>query len=263
MSIFYYGGPENKPLGPCSAEEIRKLADEGEISDDTLVRSEGQTNWVRFADWKVAQGTTYYAGPDKKPLGPYSAEEMRKLANEGRISDDTFVISEGQTNWVRFADWKAAYETSEAAEAIARNAQKMRTAIAKLDWGAFIFGLLLVLVEICVLPWRLLSRAAMTLADWGRKRMLPSTQSDLPVATFFTVILRPAVYILNTIIGGFVVCVMSCTIMRDWDSVAKGLEMLGVGFIGLYFQNIIIGAIFDFISLPIVIANSLRNIERK
>lgn len=57
--------------------------------------------------------STYYsAGPEKNPLGPYSAEEMRKLADEGKISDDTFVISEGQPNWVRFADWKAAQETS-------------------------------------------------------------------------------------------------------------------------------------------------------
>jgi len=54
----------------------------------------------------------YYAGPERNPLGPYSAEELRKLADEGKISDDTFVISEGQPNWGRFADWKAAQETS-------------------------------------------------------------------------------------------------------------------------------------------------------
>lgn len=57
MSIYYYG-PENNPLGPYSAEEMRKMADEGKISDDTFVISDGQPNWVRFADWKVAQGTS-------------------------------------------------------------------------------------------------------------------------------------------------------------------------------------------------------------
>jgi hypothetical protein len=93
--------------------------------------------------------------------------------------------------------------------------------------------------------------------------MLPTTQSDLPVATFLTVVLRPAVHVLYTVIGAIVVCVMSYKVMQEMDSVAKGLEMLIGGFICLYFANLIIGAVFDFISLPIVIANSLKNIERK
>lgn len=264
MSIYYYGGPENKPLGPFNDEEIRKLADEGAINDDTLVRSEGQTKWVRFADWKAAEGSCYYAGPDKKPLGPYSAKEMRKLADEGKIRDDTFVISEGQTNWVRFADWKAAHETPEAAEAVARNPEEMRTGTAKLDWAAFIFGLLLVLVEIFVLPGRLLHGAAMTLANWGRKRKLPSTQSHLPVATFFTVVFRPACHILCTVVVAIIVCVVSCDkATRGSGGLLSLPEIFIIGFVVLFFGNLLIGAIFDTISVGIVIANSLRNIERK
>ena len=217
----------------------------------------------------------YYGGPDKKPVGPFTAEELRKLADEGKITDGTFVISEGQTNWVRYADWKAAQGTAEAAEAITRKAQQMKTAISKFEFGAAIFGLLLVSVEIVVLPWRLIRRAAVALADWGRSRILPTAQSDLPVATFFVVVLRPAVHILPTVIGGLGVVGYSLHLIwggiSDWaestgaahGSVSGGIGTLLGGLALVYFSNILIGLCFDCISIGIVMANSLRNIERK
>jgi hypothetical protein len=225
----------------------------------------------------------YYAGPDKNPLGPYSAEEMRKLADEGKISDDTFVINEGDQNWVRFADWKAAQGTAEAAENIARKAQQMKTAISKFEFGYSIFGLLLVVVEYIVLPWRLISRSGATLVNWGHSRMLPSTQSNLPVLTFYTVVLRPAIHILVTVVGALAVVAFSIYLMLDhpnqpatqlWrsitgsvsaehGSVSTGIKFLLEGLLQVYFINILIGGIFDFISMFVLMANSLRNIERK
>ena len=116
----------------------------------------------------------YYAGSDKKPVGPFTAEELRALAAEGQINDNIYVIGEGETAWVKYSDMKDAQGSAEAAEAIARKAQQMKMAISKYDFGSSIFGLLLVFLEFFILPWRLISRAAVTLADWGRSRRLPS-----------------------------------------------------------------------------------------
>jgi len=206
----------------------------------------------------------FYAGADRKPVGPFTTEEVHKLVDEGKINDNTFLISEGQTTWVRYADWKAAQGTAEAAEAIARKAQQMKTAISKFEFGSSIFGLLLVIVEIFVLPWRLISRSATTLASWGSSRILPTSQSDLPVATFITVVLRPAVHILLTVIGWLGVVIYSIYLMCSRNSsVSDGIKMLVVGFPTVYFANLLVGAIFDVISIGIQMANSLRNIEKK
>jgi GYF domain 2 len=206
----------------------------------------------------------YYAGPDKKPVGPFTAEELRQLVMEGKINDNTFLIGEGQANWVRYADWQTTQGTTEAAEAIARTARQMKTAMAQFEFGSSFFGLLLVIVEIFVLPWRLIKGAACTLASWGSSRRLPTSQSDLPVATFITVVLRPAYHILLTVIGGLVVIAMSLYDMFSRDgSFSEGVKILIGGIVAIYFANLIVGAIFDGMSILVQTANSLRNIERK
>ena len=236
----------------------------------------------------------YYAGPDKKPVGPFTTEEVSKLVEEGKINDNTYLIGEGQTTWVRYADWKAAQGSAEAAEAIARKAQQVKTAISKFDFGSSIFGLLLVIVEIFVLPWRLISRAAVTLATWGSSRILPTSQSELPVATFITVVLRPAVHMFLTVIGGLVIVGYSLYLIvggisdsaahhrpahhqpasmfgdstsdsasAEHGSVLGGIRTLIGGLLAVYFANLLIGAIFDSLSIAVLMANSLRNIERK
>jgi len=206
----------------------------------------------------------YYAGSDKKPVGPFSSEEVRKLVDDGKINDNTYLIGEGQTTWVRYADWIAAQGTAEAAEAIARKAQQMRTAISKFDFGSSIFGLLLVVVEIFVLPWRLIKGAAGTLASWGSSRILPTSQSDLPVVTFITVVLRPAVHMLLTVIGWLGVIGFSIYQMCSRNgSVSDGFRTLIGGLVAVYFANLLVGLIFDSISIAIQMANSLKNIERK
>ena len=90
MSIYYYGGPENKPLGTCSVEDIQKLSDQGEIGDDTLVISEGDTKWVRFADWKAAQGTSVGdfppPPPDNVPLPAHFASPSDNAQNRATIA---------------------------------------------------------------------------------------------------------------------------------------------------------------------------------
>ena len=218
----------------------------------------------------------YYAGPDKKPVGPLTEEDVHKLAEDGTISDNTFLITEGQSNWVKYADWKAAQGSAEAAEAIARKAKQMKAAFSKFAFGSFIFGLFMVAVEFFILPWRLFSKAAKTLADWGQSRILPTCQSELAVATFLVIVLRPAVHILYSAIGWMLVIYYSISAMFDRQeplffsymsvhqgSVKDGIAIFVVGSLSVYFTNLAIGAVFDCISIAVHMANSLRNIERK
>jgi hypothetical protein len=41
----------------------------------------------------------FYAGPDNQPVGPYTVDELRKLAAEGKITAQTYVIPEGGQQW--------------------------------------------------------------------------------------------------------------------------------------------------------------------
>jgi GYF domain 2 len=49
----------------------------------------------------------YYAGPDEKPVGPYTLNELRELRYQGKLNDDSFVIEEGGTQWKRFSEMLA------------------------------------------------------------------------------------------------------------------------------------------------------------
>ena len=142
----------------------------------------------------------------------------------------------------------------------------MKTAISHFGFGSMIFGILLVFLEYFILPWRLIKRSALTLASWGRSRILPTGQSDLPILTFITVLYRPIVHVLVTVIGILFVVVVGIITMfhhSDQDSFMHGMCILIVGPIAVYLVNFYIGLIFDVISIVVQMANSLRNIERK
>jgi hypothetical protein len=42
----------------------------------------------------------YYSQPGVDPIGPVTREQLRELADDGRISDDTLVIQEGGQEWL-------------------------------------------------------------------------------------------------------------------------------------------------------------------
>lgn len=46
----------------------------------------------------------FYLSPDRKPQGPYSAEELRALHASGVIADDTYAAAAGDPNWKAFRD---------------------------------------------------------------------------------------------------------------------------------------------------------------
>jgi hypothetical protein len=202
----------------------------------------------------------HYADENQKTFGPVSLDELRKLAQEGIITADTYVISEGQTTWIRYGDLITTAGEAAVAEAIASRMQQMGKVLSKFRWGDLFFGLLLVLINVLTLPFHLLKRSAMSLANWGENRTLPTAQSDLPVLTFLIVVLRPVFHLLFTVLG-----VLGCLgyVLTSQQPPGEKVVILLLVPVGIYLFNFAIGFFFDCISVFIVMANSLKNIERK
>lgn len=201
----------------------------------------------------------YYSDANNKPVGPVTVEQLRQLAQDGVINNYTNVIVEGTSNWVPYGDIVASQQGNEVAARIAQQARNMGAALGQFNWGAFFFGLLLVLIQGFILPYNLLKQAAATLSAWGKSKVLPTGQSDLPVLTFLTVVIRPAVHIL------FTACAFLFATVFAYEASGMG-ERLGI-FIGLliliYFANFYVGLVFDAVSCIVGIANGVKSIERR
>ena len=139
----------------------------------------------------------YYSDANNKPVGPVTLQQLRQLLRDGVINEDTNVIAEGSNNWVRFADVAGGPPTSSGA------------AEADFNWGAVLFGLLMVVGQFFTLPLNLLKQAGATLSAWGTSKVLPTAQSDLPVLTFLAVVTRPAIHMIFTGIAFVGVCIAS------------------------------------------------------
>ncbi|MEE2714904.1 MAG: DUF4339 domain-containing protein [Verrucomicrobiota bacterium] len=51
----------------------------------------------------MAEDRYYYVGPDKKPVGPYSLDQLRSLAARGVVKPPTKVIRKGDRQWVAYS----------------------------------------------------------------------------------------------------------------------------------------------------------------
>jgi hypothetical protein len=213
----------------------------------------------------------YYSDASNQPVGPVTLEQLRGLAEEGVINDDTNVIVEGTHDWIRYGNLVAGQQSSEVAARIAQQARSVGAVLGKFNWGAFFFGLLLVLVQVFVLPYELLKKAGTTLSSWGKSKVLPTAQSDLPVLTFLTVVIRPAVHVIVTAWAFYKDCRFLFTgeislmflPIHFAQSAGERVGYFLLILILIYFANLYIGLAFDVISVVVGIANSVKNIERR
>ena len=53
----------------------------------------------------MADTKYYYADASKKPVGPYSLEQIRALAGRGVIKSTTKVIAKGDRQWVAYSQF--------------------------------------------------------------------------------------------------------------------------------------------------------------
>jgi hypothetical protein len=51
----------------------------------------------------MAEDRYYYVGPDSKPVGPYSLDQLRGLAARGIVKTSTKVIRKGDRQWVAYS----------------------------------------------------------------------------------------------------------------------------------------------------------------
>ncbi len=51
----------------------------------------------------MAEDRYYYVGPDRKPVGPYSLDQLRGLAARGVVKTSTKVIRKGDRQWVAYS----------------------------------------------------------------------------------------------------------------------------------------------------------------
>jgi hypothetical protein len=201
----------------------------------------------------------YYSDASNRPVGPVTLEQLRQLARDGVINNETNVIVEGTHDWVRYGDVLAGQQSSEVAAKIARQARNLGAVLGEFNWGAFLFGLLLVLLQFFILPYNLLKQAGATLSSWGKSKVLPTAHSDLPVLTFMVVVTRPAVHVIFSTVAFVVVCFTAYK-TYGWGGKVGYFVM---GLIVIYFANFAIGYAYDCLSAIVNIANSVKNIERK
>ncbi len=187
----------------------------------------------------------HYSDSNNKPVGPVTLEQLRQLARDGVINNQTNVIVEGTSNWIRYGDVAAGQQSRSADDAP-----------GEFSWGASFFGLFLVVGQFFKLPYTLIKQAVTTLSAWGKSKVLPTAQSDVPVLTFVAVVTRPAVHVIFCIVA---LVVVSIGAFNTYGAGAKvGSFVLGV--IAIYFANSVIGLYFDGVSLLVNLANNVKKI---
>jgi hypothetical protein len=138
MGSWYYVH-DNGRVGPIEEEEFSSLVTNGVVDEDSYVWTKGFENWVHFKevpelqkflvvpevndqvpDFNVGNDVDWNSinrserlitvkigidrGGDETEYGPYSLEELKKLKEEGRINDRTFIFMSGMDNWTFLAD---------------------------------------------------------------------------------------------------------------------------------------------------------------
>lgn len=110
----------------------------------------------------------------------------------------------------------------------------------------FLKGLLLVILQVLMLPYRLILSSFESLGKWGRNGKLPSTDSEFPVITFITIDLKPFAIIF--------VCVMA---------ILLAIPSFGSSLIVGYLLLPLVAYWFEILAMFVAAVNSLKKIERK
>ena len=211
-----------------------------------------------------------YADANQKPVGPVSLEALDHLCKESLISERTLIIEEGGSSWVAYGDLLKKRRNEQRASAVVDQVEKVGKVVRSLPWVDFFVGFVLIIIQVLTLPWVLIKGAAALVVEWGAKRELPTSQSEVPVLTFLTVVLRP-LWVLLAVFFGVIICISSLFMDRTyywfWGSVSRTpvdrIAEFIVGIGGVYFGVILISFCFDLASLFIGMANSLKEMSRK
>src|ERR1035437_3025187 len=99
----------------------------------------------------------YYSDASNQPVGPYPLSELKNLARSGVITSATNVIEQGSSTWRTWGDIEAEQRPAEIAQAVVSQARQIQghfqASLAEIEWGAALYGLLLVILQFFLLPY--------------------------------------------------------------------------------------------------------------
>ena len=211
----------------------------------------------------------HYSPKENETSAPVDLAELQRLATAGTIHDDTPVIPEGGTAWTTYGAVRQGATASAAAEVVAAGVSRAGAALKNFSWGEMLFGLLLAFMGWLTLPWTVIAGAAGELSLWGRQRVLPSSSSDLPVLTFYVIVMRNFTLLLwvalvivaaflqlagQTPFGGFR--------RGGWDPVIAIGGAIGLVING-YFLVLLIAFLFEALAVGVRIANDIKKIAQR
>ena len=221
----------------------------------------------------------YYASANNQPTGPVSLADLQKLASEGKINASTAIIPEGAsawTTWAELSNTASPSPTSPAAnaapDASAVMAEKVVQTVKSMPIGDMLIGTLLVFLSFFTTPFAVLSRSFSNLAEWGSARRLPTSDSELPVLTYFTIVGRPLAHVAWLVVWFLIGIVslfsggMSLTSSREiFPSYNFGKAIAGMAICWLiaYFGQLVVGWIVESVSVVVRLANDVNKIAKR
>jgi hypothetical protein len=219
----------------------------------------------------------YYSNTNKQPTGPVSFADLQKLAETGAITAGTPVIAEGASQWTTWgevqksASGAAPVQPTPApasADPSALMAERVVSSMRSMPIGDALFGILLILVSFFTTPYTVLVRACTNLAEWGQARRLPTSESEIPVLTYFTIVGRPLAHVLwlcGFFIAGIVMLFTGGIFQNRYYGYSFGsaLGMMLLCWLVAYFGQLVVGLLCESGSVLIRMANDVNKIAKR
>ena len=215
----------------------------------------------------------YYADDQNNPVGPLPLQAMQDLANKGIIRANTKVIEHGGAAWTTWEKIRPTGFTPPPPIGIdpmekVRQAHTAWTGRVQSETGIGVFsvlyGIFLVLLELLILPYRVLKRAIRDLDSWGKAGVLPIGETDLPILTYQVVVVRALVHVLITL---FCLCASVYSLLSPMlNRYTSALESVGgaVAWIfGAYFLNLVVAAFYEIFGIGIRLVNYVKKVADK
>ncbi|MBK8477066.1 MAG: DUF4339 domain-containing protein [Opitutaceae bacterium] len=206
----------------------------------------------------------YYTNQNQQPTGPVSFAELQQLAAAGVIKSDTAIVGEGSKEPTTWGGLAASEAPKTDVNALA--AERMLSSMKELPVGDALFGALLVFFSFWTTPATVLRRSILNLAEWGRNRALPTSESELPVLTYSTIVGRPTAHLLWFAcfwLGGFYWFIAGGgSYYGGFNIVSAILSLLGSWAVA-YFGQYIVGFLYESLSIMIRVANDVSKLAKR